>query len=126
MGIDIYMRWDGQTADEEQAQYTGFDIDSGGVGYLREAYHGDTYATKYLLKEAFEDHYGLDDGVEIPCEILRERLSMTLKMHIKRHSDTYKEIVYEDDPSAQSFVKFVELAERLTAENKRPKIIASY
>ena len=54
MGIDIYAQWDGMTAQEEAAQVTGFSIEHGHVGYLREAYHGEPYATKVLVPEAFE------------------------------------------------------------------------
>ena len=46
MGIDIYARWNGQSSAEQQAQYTGFSIEHGHVGYLREAYHGAPYATR--------------------------------------------------------------------------------
>lgn len=38
MGIDIYLSWDGQTKEEEEAQYTGFSIEDGHNGYLRAAY----------------------------------------------------------------------------------------
>ena len=55
MGIDIYARWKGQTEAEEQAQNTGFSAVHGHVGYLREAYHGEPYATRYLAAEAFEN-----------------------------------------------------------------------
>ncbi len=54
MGIDIYAKWDGMTTQEEDAaQITGFSIEHGHVGYLREAYHGEPYATKALVPEAF-------------------------------------------------------------------------
>lgn len=56
MGIDVYARWDGQTEAERQAQYTGFSIVSGDVGYLREAYHGEPYATRALFPECFDDN----------------------------------------------------------------------
>jgi hypothetical protein len=52
MGIDIYAHWCGQTATEEDAQVTGFGIAHGHVGYLREAYHGEPYATRVLVPEA--------------------------------------------------------------------------
>jgi predicted Rossmann fold nucleotide-binding protein DprA/Smf involved in DNA uptake len=45
MGIDIYARWKGQTRQEQEAQYTGFSVVHGHLGYLREAYHGEPYAT---------------------------------------------------------------------------------
>jgi len=46
----IFMRrWNGQTKAEIEAQYTGFSVVHGHVGYLREAYHGAPYATEYLV-----------------------------------------------------------------------------
>ena len=54
MGIDIYMEWDNMTEEDKHAQLTGFSIEHGHVGYLREAYHGNPYVTRFLLKEAFE------------------------------------------------------------------------
>ena len=125
MGIDIYMRWDKQTEDERQGQYTGFSIESGSVGYLRESYHGDIYATQFLVNEAFS-YDAPEEGVAIPCNVLRERLPEALKLHIQRHKETYGEDVKDDDPSAKAFTDFVELAERLTIEHKHPTIIASY
>ena len=76
MGIDIYTRWKGQTDEETQAQMTGFSIVHGHVGYLREAYHGEPYATKYLLREAFEH----PDRCRIPASVLRQRLPHTLAL----------------------------------------------
>lgn len=46
MGIDIYMRWGGQSEKEIKKQYTGFSTTSGHLGYLCEAYHGAPYVTK--------------------------------------------------------------------------------
>ena len=123
MGIDIYMNWDKQTDEEKQAQYTGWSIESGDVGYLREAYHGSPYVTQFLVKEAFESEEG---EASIPSDVLRERLPETLKLHIRRSKDIYGEDVKETDPSAKAFTDFVELAEKLTMEGKPPSIIASY
>jgi len=73
VGIDIYLEWDGIKEDDKQAQWrTGFSVTAGGVGYLREAYHGGPYATKILCREAFESETCRAD---IPAEILRERLT---------------------------------------------------
>ena len=55
MGIDIYAEWDGMSEAEKTAQITGFSAEHGHVGYLREAYHGEPYATKVLVPEAFEE-----------------------------------------------------------------------
>jgi hypothetical protein len=72
MGIDIYLEWDGMEEEEKSAQATGFSITSGDVGYLREAYHGGPYATRILVREAFEAD---DCRAQIPAEIMRERLT---------------------------------------------------
>jgi len=124
MGIDIYTRWKGQTSEEVQAQYTGFSTVHGHVGYLREAYHGEPYATKYLLWEAFER----PDRCRIPAAVLRERLPHTLALVEER-----KRMVYgETDAAAiaevkQSFVDFVELCEAKERETSEPVlIIASF
>jgi hypothetical protein len=72
MGIDIYLEWDGMEQEEKTAQATGFSITSGNVGYLREAYHGGPYATRILVREAFESD---NQRAQIPAEIMRERLT---------------------------------------------------
>ncbi len=72
MGIDVYLQWKGQTEEETQAQYTGFSIDAGHTGYLREAYHGGPYATHILVREAFESE---NQKAQIPAAVMRERLT---------------------------------------------------
>lgn len=72
MGIDVYLKWDGMTEEDQQRQFTGMSTTSGEVGYLREAYHGGPYATKILVREAFEAD---NCEADIPAEILRERLT---------------------------------------------------
>lgn len=73
MGIDIYLEWDGMEAEEKQDQYAcGFSITAGSTGYLREAYHGEPYATQILVREAFEAD---NCRAEIPAAVMRERLT---------------------------------------------------
>jgi hypothetical protein len=72
MGIDIYLEWGGMDDESRKAQNTGFSITSGHVGYLREAYHGGPYATRILVREAFESE---NNAAEIPAAIMRERLT---------------------------------------------------
>ena len=72
MGIDIYLKWEGMTEEDQQKQYTGMSTISGEVGYLREAYRGGPYATKILCREAFETD---NCEAQIPAETLRERLT---------------------------------------------------
>lgn len=66
MGIDVYMRWRDQTQEEREAQYTGFSIMHGHVGYLREAYHGDPYATKVMFPECWDDDLIEREGIRAP------------------------------------------------------------
>jgi hypothetical protein len=118
MGIDIYMRWDGQTEAEEKAQYTGFSVQHGHVGYLREAYHGGPYATKVLVGEAW------NDDKAIPAATLRERLPATLKTVAERSEKVYGDrLDIDTSPVAKAFVDFVELAERKERETGKPVTI---
>lgn len=86
MGIDVYLRWDNQTEEEKQKQYTGFSTNSGHTGYLREAYHGNPYATRVLMPEGFSAD---GDGVAIPNATLRERLPRTLLCALVRNLVLY-------------------------------------
>src|SRR5437868_11669091 len=89
MGIDIYAKWKGMTEVEENAQYGGgFCIVHGRFGYLREAYHGEQYATKFLCREAFESETG---QAGIPAAVLRERLPEALKLARERERKIYGE-----------------------------------
>jgi hypothetical protein len=86
MGIDIYASWLGQSEAEADAQITGYDITAGDVGYLREAYHGGPYVTKYFVAEAFEHDSG---EATIPARALRERLPTAVLMHMYRDHKLY-------------------------------------
>lgn len=120
MGIDVYLRWDGMTEEETKAQYTGFSIVHGHVGYLREAYHGGPYATEVLVPEAFEE----SEAVKIPVETLRERLPAAIEAAKERSRIVY----HEDNPderAIKSYIDFVELAEQKEREGKNPKVYVS-
>ncbi len=125
MGIDIYTRWEGQTEEEKRAQICGFDITVGGVGYLREAYHGEPYATRYLVREAFE---GPTATAQIRASVLRERLPRTIELALEREREVYgNRKVTRDDPCIRSFIEFVELVEKKERETgKLVNIVASY
>ena len=123
MGIDIYMRWDGMTEEDRDKQITGFDATKGDVGYLREASHGQIFATQYLVKEAFEE--GADE-VHIPAKELRKRLPLTKEIVIQRFRDVYKEEIEEDNAFVKAFEDFVKLSEALEEEGRKPTIYASY
>jgi hypothetical protein len=119
MGIDIYAKWDGMTEAEEAAQITGFSVVHGHVGYLREAYHGDPYATKVLVPEAFEEH-----RAQIYAATLQERLPATLVVAEARERKIYR----TTDPAKiervlKCFRDFVALCARKEAETGEPCLI---
>lgn len=126
MGIDVYMRWRGMTEKEKDAQVTGFSTEHGHVGYLREAYHGNPYATKVLVPEAFDA--SKENGIAIAAEELRKRLPEAKKAAITRLREIYKEpFADENHKEVKSFADFVELAEKKEKETGTPvKIIVSW
>jgi hypothetical protein len=123
MGIDIYAKWGGMTEAEENAQMTGFSVEHGHVGYLREAYHGEPYATKILVPEAFET-----GRARIPAVTLEERLPHALEMAELREREIYGETdVRAIGRVLQSYRDFVALCGRKEDETGEPcLIIASY
>ena len=125
MGIDIYAEWRGQTEEEHDAQVTGFSVVHGHTGYLREAYHGEPFATHSLMPEAFESP---QHKAQISAAVLRERLPETLKHARTRERKVYRQTnEYEIFLVLKSFVDFVELCERKEQETGEPvTIVASY
>jgi hypothetical protein len=123
MGIDIYAEWHGMTKEEHAAQITGFSVEHGRVGYLREAYHGEPYATAILVSEAFEL-----GRVAISAATLRARLPEVLEAAEKREREVYDVTDAEEiERVLQSYRDFVELCERKKQETGVPcLIIASY
>lgn len=124
MGIDIYARWKDQTPKQKKKQITGFSVTHGDVGYLREAYRGEPYATLHLCREAF----GWNNEVKIPAKILRERLPRALEMVEQRERTVYKQTNKKEiDKVKKSFVDFVKLCERKEKQTGEPcTILASY
>ena len=96
MGIDIYSRWKGQTKEEVEAQNTGFSTVSGKVGYLREAYHGGPYVTKYFLSECFEPSSG--GTAKIPASVLAERLVRAVQLALVRKAIVYGDVDFSGSP----------------------------
>lgn len=115
MGIDVYMEWDGQTEAEKNAQFTGFSVAHGHVGYLREAFHGEPYVTRVL----FPDH---DEG-PIPASTLREREEIAIATAIERERKVYGEENPEDSPMVKSIRDFIALAEKKENETGKPVIV---
>lgn len=126
MGIDIYARWQDITEEEIEAQYMScFSPHHGNIGYLRESYHGEPYATEYLVSEAFTHAEG---AAQIPAAVLRERLARTLELVEERERSVYHETNPEEIGATQhSFTAFVALCERKEQETGEPvTILASY
>lgn len=125
MGIDIYLSWRNQKEEEAAAQITGFSAVHGHVGYLREAYHGEPYATHVLFPEVFGPETAT---APIPARRLRERLPQALAVAEERERTVYA----ETDPAAiadvkRSFIDFVELAEAKERATGEPCTVrASY
>src|SRR3984893_15575344 len=108
MGIDIYAKWDGMTEAEEAAQITGFSIEHGHVGYLREAYHGEPYATKVLVPEAFKC-----GRTGIAADTLQKRLPDALHVAETRERTVYSETdANEIERVLKSYRDFVALCVR--------------
>ena len=131
MGIDVYAHWRGQTDEEKEAQYTGFSIAHGHIGYLREAYHGEPYATKALVPEAFSEtlQSAYPEGVPVYAETLRNRLPAALEVAVERERDIYGHD--RDDGETQTILKsfrdFVSLCEeRENAAGEPCRIVASF
>jgi hypothetical protein len=123
LGYDVYLHWQGQTEEERQAQYTGFSIVHGHVGYLREAFHGEPYAIKVLVPEAFMDGY--QHEVTIPAATLRSRLPQTLAAVERRHTTIYHdppERIVSYQKSYEDFVALAEQKERETGAAIRVRV----
>jgi hypothetical protein len=121
-GIDVYAHWQGKTLAEERAQINGHSLAHGHVGYLRETYDGEPYATQLLVPEAFERE------AEIPAARLRARLDEVLRAAMKRQVQVYiRDAENEDAKTAmQSFIDFVELCERKELETGKPCRITAH
>lgn len=124
MGIDVYLRWDDMTAADEEAQYTGFDIHKGETGYLREAYHGEPYATMVLISEDWENQP--KKGFKIKNDVLKARLPDVIKACKERSFKLYKSTEDEQEEDALAFKHFVKLHEKLEKAGMNPRILISY
>ena len=123
MGIDIYAHWAGQTREAKARQSEAWlSAGMGGAGYLREAYHGEPYATKFLCAEAFET-----GEARIPAAVLQSRLPHVLDLVEERERKLYQSTDEQIEDVKQSFRKFVALCEEKEKETGEPVlVIASY
>ena len=124
MGIDIYARWNEQTESEKEAQMSVWlSATAGDAGYLREAYHGEPYATQHLCAEAF---LSPEREARIPAAVLRDRLPETLTLIEERERKIYGVTDRaEIDSVKQSFRNFVALCERKEKETGEPVVIVA-
>jgi hypothetical protein len=119
MGIDIYAHWDRMSMAEQAAQITGFSVEHGHVGYLREAYHGEPYATKVLVPEAFT--YG---RTRIDAATLQKRLPVALQAAEERERVLYGATDAEEiERVLKSYRDFVALCARKEQETGIPCLI---
>lgn len=125
MGIDIYARWNGQTEADESTQFESALSSDGSIGYLREAYHGEPYATTFLFREAFESKTA---SAPIRASVLRERLPEALRLAETRERKIYgAKKPAHIEPVLQCFRDFVSLCERKEKQTGSPvTIVASY
>jgi hypothetical protein len=123
MGIDIYAKWRNQSEAEQAAQTEGWlSVKRGRFGYLREAYHGEPYATDYFCPEAFEP-----GGANIPADVLKKRLPHTLALAEERERKLYKSSEVEIEEVKQSYRDFAALCEEKEKETgEAVHIVASY
>jgi hypothetical protein len=125
MGIDLYARWKNETEVELRAKVVArFGAHSGSVGYLREAYHGEPYATQALAPEAFARR----GGVRIPAATLRRRLPKVLRLVEERERTLYGATTPDEiEPTLRSFRDFVALCEQKERETgEQVEILADW
>lgn len=124
MGIDVYLSWDEMTEADKEARYTGFDIHSGDVGYLREAYHGEPYATMVLVSEEWDTQPR--EGFDIPNRVLVNRLPDVVAAAKERAMTLYGDSEEEAAEAAKAFEDFVKLHGEMEAKGLNPRITISY
>ncbi|MDA0256121.1 MAG: hypothetical protein O3C25_00060 [Chloroflexi bacterium] len=92
------------TLDARGEEQSGFSVARGHGRYLREAYHGERYATRVLVPEAFEPTPRLDvdeeGSVRILAWVLRNRLRAALSTARARALRVYGERLGTDAPAA--------------------------
>ena len=127
MGIDVYLKWDTMADEDHKAQLgKGFQTNIGNTGYLREAYHGEPYATQMLVPEAFDEKNSGED-VPIFAKEMEARLPKVLEKVRERYTKIYEAEEDEIKTAQKSFSDFVKLAKLKEEQNKEPcKVYASY
>lgn len=114
MGLDIYLKWEGQTEEERQAQFTGFDITKGHVGYLRSSYCNS--AKLRIFDQLFGNNVGEEEFYPKVGE-----LSVNLKdIDFTPLKDEYNQDLYKE--AVQSIQDFVKLCEKKIVELGEGKV----
>ena len=185
MGIDVYLEWDGmperpeikKSGDWDSPEYKKWSEWRFGKGiYLRESYHGESYATEFLFREAFEETndgqlwgtkmtamltkmFGKNGAVDklpdpaldapkqkmerskevkevknseggvayvFPSKLLKDRLVEAVKLAIERSMKLYGSSVQDANESANEYVAFVAMLEKLESQGKNPRVVVSY
>lgn len=91
---------------------------------MREAYHGEPYATRFLFAEAFDSENGM---AQISAAQLRRNLDRALELVEERARKIYNATDEEVEADKKSFRDFVALCERKERETGEPvRIVASY
>ena len=120
MGIDIYAKWDRMSMQDEAAQLKVWaSAEAGQLGYLREAYHGEPYATEVLVEEAF-----ISGRAHISASLLQARLPEVLELTERREREIYGVTDADEIERVQkSYRDFVELCARKEEETGKPCLI---
>ena len=77
MGSDIYLNWNGKTEQEQKAQYTGYNITAGKVGYLR-ASIGMVQENEVLLLLFEEKFWKSNSDKGLPYDFIENFEKMTI------------------------------------------------
>jgi hypothetical protein len=124
MGIDIYARWDNQTAKERAAQQTGFAVFGGRFGHLRENYPAWPSVTRFLVREAFcevSDGDMVASGAVISAETLHDRLPKALSLMKEKLAKYYEHPMPKElEPYFNDIIAFVALCERMEKKTGKP------
>ena len=127
MDIEISAQWDRMSMQEAAAQLGGkyntdYGVASGEVGYLREPHHGEPYATRTLVPEAFR--YG---RARIAAADLQKRLPDAL--HIVETRERLTAFNVADETAIERMQKhyrdFVALCARKEVETGIPCLIVA-
>lgn len=121
MEIEICAQWDRMSMQEAAAQLSAkYNLAGGAVGYLREPYHGEPYATRTLVPEAI--NYG---RARIAATTLRKRLPDALQV-VEAREHAYA-VTAADETGIERMQKeyrdFVALCARKEAETGIPCLI---